>query len=95
MSASVAAVATPLARRYMGQLCKHFAHRLPVELAEDSGSIGFPMGTCTLVAEPERLVLRAEAADEAGRAQLEGVVARHLERFAFRAPLSVVWTAIG
>lgn len=31
---SEARVATDVPRRYLGQLCKHFQHRLPVELTE-------------------------------------------------------------
>lgn len=95
MSASVATLQTPLARRYMGQLCKHFAHKLPVELGDAAGSIRFEAGICTLAAEPERLVLRVEAADDDARVRLEGVVARHLERFAFRDPPQLDWQPAG
>ena len=90
---SEARVATDVARRYLGQLCKHFQHRLPVELTETQGRIDFPMGVCTLDAEAASatLLMRATAADEAALATLEEVVARHLERFAFREPLTVQW----
>jgi hypothetical protein len=86
-----ARVATAVPRRYMGQLCKHFEHKLPVTLAEDSGRIEFPMGVCSLVAEADTLVLRAVAADEAALERLEDVVARHLLRFAFRDPPEILW----
>ena len=90
---SAARVATDVPRRYLGQLCKHFQHRLPVELTETQGRIEFPMGICTLdaQAEPGTLLMLATASDEAALTRLEEVVGRHLERFAFREPLTVQW----
>jgi hypothetical protein len=78
-------------RRYLGQLCKHFQHRLPVTLDESSGHIAFPAGTCALRAEAETLVLHVTADDAEALARTEDVVARHLLRFAFRAPPEIVW----
>ena len=89
---SEARVPTAMARRYLGQLCKHFAHKLPVALAEDHGRIEFPAGVCTLDAEAGTLVMRLAAGDEAALAKLEDVVARHLERFSFRDKPEVRWT---
>ena len=90
---SEARVAIDIPRRYLGQLCKHFQHKLPVELTETRGRIDFPMGVCTLDAEsaPGTLLMRVTTEDETALAALEGVVARHLERFAFREPLTVQW----
>ena len=89
---SEARVPTATPRRYLGQLCKHFGHKLPVTLSEARGRIAFPGGVCTLDAdEAETLVLRVTASDEAALASLEDVVARHLERFAFRDELEVRW----
>ncbi len=89
---SHARVATLLPRRYLSQLCKHFEHRLPVTLAEASGTIGFPDGLCTLNAEADALVMSVTAADPAALAKLEDVVARHLLRFAFRDPPEIRWS---
>lgn len=75
---------TPLAARYMAQLCKHFAHRLRVTLNERDGQIEFEGGACALWAEPEALRLRLTAANEEQSVGLQGVVMRHLQRFAFR-----------
>jgi hypothetical protein len=94
MSATVqseARIATPLAKRYMTQLCKHFEHRLAVSLDAAAGSIAFPSGTCRLEAAPDLLILRAEAKDQEQLGQLETVVARHLARFAFRDPPAIDW----
>ena len=82
------------AHRYLTQLCKHFAHRLTVTLEERHGRIEFADGLCELDAAPaaDALILRVIAADEASLVRLEDVVARHLERFAFREALEVRWT---
>jgi hypothetical protein len=75
----------------MTQLCKHFDHKLPVTLAESSGSITFGAGLCTLTADAEALVLHVTSPDDEALARTQDVVARHLLRFAFRAPPEIVW----
>lgn len=89
--AGVAEVATPRASRYLQQLCKHFAHRRPAVFDANSGRIEFEGGLCRLEAEGERLLLRVETADAATLAELQEVVASHLQRFAFREELAVSW----
>ena len=91
MSTSQAQVTTALASRYLQQLCKHFAHKLPTTYDTGQGRIEFSLGTCSLTAAPALLTLRADAEDEAALAQLEQVVTRHLERFAFREQPAVAW----
>ena len=91
MPNSQAQIATPLASRYLQQLCKHFAHKLPVTFDPQQGRIEFQAGTCELVAAAGALTLRAEAADPEALARLEQVVASHLERFAFREQPQLAW----
>ncbi|MBQ1541899.1 DUF2218 domain-containing protein [Caulobacter sp. CCUG 60055] len=81
--------------RYLQQLCKHFAHKLPVEFTPDLGRISFPTGVCYLAAEGSMLRLNVLARNEMELVQLEDVVARHLERFAFREPLAIQWVRTG
>jgi len=88
---SEAHVVTALAQRYMTQLCKHFEHRLAVNYDAAAGQIAFPTGLCRLAVGANVLVLHAEAADAGSLDQLESVVARHLERFAFRDQPAIVW----
>jgi uncharacterized protein len=93
MLSSEAHVPTDVPRRYLGQLCKHFQHKLPVTLDEEHGRIEFSSGVCEVdaAASPATLLLRVRAADEAALANLEDVVARHLKRFAFREEPEVRW----
>ena len=91
MQHSEARIALDSPGRYLGQLCKHFAHKLPVTLEETRGSIAFPMGICRLEAAEGLLVLQAEADGTEALERLQEVLARHLLRFAFRAPPEIKW----
>lgn len=88
-----ARIETAAASRYLQQLCKHFAHKLPVEHDAGTGRIRFPMGECRLAADDAALSLGLTAPAPAEMTQLQEVVMRHLERFAFREQLAVVWNA--
>ncbi|MBP7000735.1 DUF2218 domain-containing protein [Amaricoccus sp.] len=87
---AVAEVRTAHAKRYMGQLCKHFAHKVPAELEETSGVVRFPFGTLHARAEDDRLILEVEATPE-NLARIEEVTASHLVRFAFREEIAIDW----
>lgn len=89
---STAFVATEHGSRYLQQLCKHFAHKIPVEFDPDKGRISFDAGPCLLEASATGLKLMVEAADAETCARLEDVVARHLVRFAFREEMVIAWT---
>ena len=90
---SDARVRTGTPRRYLGQLCKHFEHRLPVTFEERRGRIEFPAGSCEAEApDDETLSLRVSAASEEDLSQLQDVIARHLLRFAFRETPEISWT---
>lgn len=91
---SRAVIETDAAARYLQQLCKHFAHKIPVRFDETQGEIAFEIGSCGLSATAGRLelVLRTQAAQDLHT--LEDVVARHLLRFAFRDDLTVAWQPV-
>ena len=88
---SLAEVATPRARQYLAQLCKHFQHKLPVTWDDSEGHIAFSMGDCRLEAQDNALTLSLASPDDAELKRLQDVVARHLLRFAFRESLEVQW----
>lgn len=100
--AAAAAVPTAHASRYLQQLCKHWQHNLAVEHDEAQGTITFPRdargadwpadAVVTLVAGADHLDCRIDASAAGQLEALEGAVARHLDRFAFReAPLTFDW----
>ena len=85
---SVARVATPLPGRQRGE---RLAHKLLVTQGRGHRSIAFSGGTCRLEATEAALVLRLDATDPAPLETLQEFVARHLLRFAFRAPPAIRW----
>lgn len=99
---AVAQVPTAHASRYLQQLCKHWAHNLTVEFTPEHGTVRFPRdmrgaswaseGVLTMTAGPDALECRVDAGEAAQLEGLQGAVARHLDRFAFReAPLPFDW----
>ncbi|WP_395677844.1 DUF2218 domain-containing protein [Inquilinus sp.] len=95
MPTSEARIPTEHASKYLQQLCKHFGHKIPATFDTEQGQLTFEMGTATLAAEPDTLVLRSDSPDDAGLTRLEGVMASHLVRFAFREELKIDWKAAG
>lgn len=103
---SQARVPTASASRYLQQLCKHWSHNLAVTFDEHHGEVIFPRdargaewpGDAVVMfdAEADALRVRIEASVAEQRDGLEGAVARHLDRFAFReAPLPFDWRREG
>jgi uncharacterized protein len=91
MTNGIARVETERASIYLQQLCKHFAHKLPVTFTPEKGQITFSIGICRLEASDGILVLGAEAEDDTKLTQLQGVIDKHLLRFAFREPPTIEW----
>lgn len=83
---------TPNGRKYLVQLCKHFAHKIEVEYTETEGRCVLPPGPALLSADDTGLTAKVEAADEAGLARSRHIIDDHLRRFAFREEPEFVWT---
>lgn len=96
MITSIADVPTPMAERYVRQLCSHWGHRFPVVSDERSGTIDFGDGkSCTLSAANETIHVAVTAPD-AEIERMQTVVAEHLNRFAHRENgLEFDWRAQG
>lgn len=93
MARETAQVSTTNGARYLQQLCKHWSHKLDVQLSENEGIVRFPSAVATMVADAERLTVTVEAEDDETLQRMKGVVATHLDRFAFReAPLPFDWS---
>ncbi|HJS10629.1 DUF2218 domain-containing protein [Sphingopyxis sp.] len=102
---AIAKVPTAHASKYLQQLCKHWQHNLAVEFTADCGTVTFPKDArgadwpgdalVTFDAGPDTLSVRIDASVAEQLVRLEGAVARHLDRFAFReAPLLFDWQPI-
>jgi hypothetical protein len=105
MASVVASVPTGHASRYLQQLCKHWQHNLAVEFTPEHGTVTFPKDArgatwagdarVTFDAGADALTVRIDASSEEHADAMQGVVARHLDRFAFReAPLAFDWHGI-
>jgi hypothetical protein len=94
---ATATIPTANAKRYLGQFCKHFAHKLPVELDPDlaAGKVQFGAGICNLRAGDETLSMTISGDTETDIAALRNVVQRHLIRFAFREEMALDWKLPG
>ena len=104
MSRAIANVPTSHASKYLQQLCKHWQHNLVVEFTADHGTVTFPKDArgaewtsdalVTFDAETDALSVRIDASSDEHVEVMKGVVARHLDRFAFcEAPLTFDWQA--
>ena len=88
---AIATIATANGSKYLQQLCKHWSHKLEVEFDAEHGRVAFPTSAVTFAATPETLTLTLSGPDAATLDRMEGVVAEHLKRFAFREELAVDW----
>jgi uncharacterized protein len=94
MTVAKARVPTANAARYLQQLCKHWSHKLDVDLSERRGIVRFPSAVATMEASQDSLLVTIEAEESETLERMKGVVASHLDRFAFReAPLPFEWSA--
>ncbi|HZH51096.1 MAG TPA: DUF2218 domain-containing protein [Microvirga sp.] len=93
MALETARVPTANGARYLQQLCKHWSHKLDVRLSENEGVVRFPDAAATMKADADALTVSVEAEDDETLQRMKGVVASHLDRFAFcEAPLVFSWS---
>jgi hypothetical protein len=83
---------TENAQRYLGTLCKHFGHKVPVTHEPGSGRIELPFGQCDLSADETGLSLTVMAGDRPQLDRTMQVISSHLDRFAFRENPELTWT---
>jgi hypothetical protein len=91
MQTSTAEVKTAHATSYMKQLCRHWAHKFPVEFDDARGTIELSGTRCILTPSADALSVRLELTAEADQDRMERVVAEHLQRFGFREELVFDW----
>lgn len=102
MASAIAFVPTESGSKYLQQLCKHWSHNLKVEFDQARGTVVFPRDArgadwpgdalVTMTAGDTILECRIDASAPGQLEALKDVLARHLDRFAFReAPLGFDW----
>ena len=80
--------------KYLQQLCKHWSHKFEVEFSETRGQVRFPFAVATMETSADALLVTVETEDVEAVERLKEIVAKHLDRFAFReAPLPFEWSA--
>ena len=85
-------VKTEHAAKYLQQLCKHFAHKVAVELDDVKGEVAFPMGPCTITATKGALTFSGQSHKAEGIEKMKAVIIVHLDKFAWReVPLDYQW----
>ncbi|MBW6422574.1 DUF2218 domain-containing protein [Rhizobium sp. XQZ8] len=77
-------------RKYLVQLCKHFAHKIDVTYTEDHGECRFSCGMAVLDADDTGLKITAVAEGSEQLTETQSVIERHLVRFAFRENLEAL-----
>ena len=93
MPIAKASVPTAKESKYLQQLCKHWSRKLEVDLKDRKGTVRFPAAIVKLEVGADALLVTIEG-DESEVERMKGVVATHLDRFAFReAPLRFDWSS--
>lgn len=87
---------TANASRYLQQMCKHFAHKVPTEWTPTHGVAAMPHGRCEMTAVGNTLRIELEPNDASRLPLLAKVVEVHLQRFAWKEPdFSLEWQRDG
>lgn len=84
-------VTSEKAQRYLAQLCKHFAHKIPVKWDETTGHSDFGFGVCEMEAGDGLLRLTCKAPTPDGLERVKYIVEDHVVRFGWRENIAVTW----
>jgi hypothetical protein len=85
-------IPTAHARKYLQQLCKHFAHKVTVDFTPEEGRVLFPPGRCLMNADDRALTFHCISREERGIPVIQGILDRHLVKFAWREELDYQWS---
>lgn len=84
MAQAVGTFVTPNGGKYIGQLCKHFAHKVETGFDENSGWAKFPMGSADMSATADLLTITLKVDDPEQIGVVKHIIDSHLVTFAFR-----------
>lgn len=96
MHSAHATIHSEKAGRYLIQLCKHFAHKVPATWDDTEGEnikghVEFSIGTCDLTAADDALLITCSAPDADGLGKVKHTMEDHIVRFAWKEELTVEW----
>lgn len=86
-------IETAHARKYLQQLCKHFAHKVTVEYTPEEGRVLFPPGRCLMNADDTTLTFHCSSDEARGIPVIQSILDKHLVKFAWREELDYQWSA--
>ena len=82
--------------KYIQQLVKHWSHKMDATYDEGDGVGAFPFSEdvhAEMTARPEGIAITLVTPDAEAGERMQGVIERHIDRFAFReAPLNYEWS---
>src|SRR5690606_4428589 len=87
-------IATPKARQYLRQLCRHFSHKISVRWDDHSGRLTFDIGECRLVADADHLQYYCAAGTVEYLHEVIDVINRHFDHFALKDTYALVWSPL-
>ncbi|MGY3571733.1 DUF2218 domain-containing protein [Vibrio paucivorans] len=95
MKQSYTMIESKHAEKYLTVLCRHFARKVPATWDEKNGKVEFPMGVTTMQVESSGSLLRirCKSDSEQGLAMQQSVINSHVDMFARRETLKLVWQA--
>lgn len=85
---------TAHARKYLIQLCKHFAHKVKVEYSDTNGHVDFPAGPCTLSVDDNGLSFLCQSNEAWGIQIIQSTIEQHLMKFAWREEIAFNWETV-
>ncbi|ADW70698.1 DUF2218 domain-containing protein [Granulicella tundricola] len=91
MMLSRAELRTTHAVEYLRELCRHWAHRFPVEYDDTHGKIKLDRAICTLMSAPAALSVYLEVEDAADQDDAEKLIADRLRHIGSQETLDFHW----
>lgn len=84
-------ISTTEASKYIRKLCRHFAHKVPVQFSEQDGQVQFLQGQCVMQANAQSMSIYMQADAPDGIQAMQFIIDDHLRRFVRFETLSYQW----
>lgn len=84
-------IASENASKIMRWTIGHFKPKVPAHYDATHGSVEFQLGTCTMEATSDELIVIVQAKDAKSLISLKNIVGRHIEKFGIKEHIKVKW----